>query len=156
MRSELSILKYIKNLKGKWAVCALAIVGIMLLVLGSGVGQSKSTRDDVGYSESSEGFKKEVQAQIVELCTKVSGDPAPTVTVTLECGEEYVYAKRSDGSYITSSGDAVLLCTRAPRVCGVAVVCRGGDRAEVKNEIISLVCALLGIGANRVFVSSTK
>ena len=156
MKGDLSVLKYIKNLKGKWAVLALAVVGVMLLLLGSGApsGQSRETRD--GYTDTSEKFKSEVILQIKEICTRVSGDENPTVTLTLERGEEYVYARRSDGSYVTSSGDAVLLCARAPLVRGVAVVCRNGDDPELKGAITSLVCALLGIGSNKVFVSSAK
>ncbi len=156
MKSDLSVLKYIKNLKGKWAVLALAVVGVMLLLLGSGApsGQSREARD--GYSDTSERFKSEIVLQIKEICTRVSGDSSPTVTLTLEQGEEYVYARRSDGSYVTSSGDAVLLCARAPLVRGVAVVCRNGDDPDVKSEITSLVCALLGIGSNKVFVSASR
>ena len=156
MKSDLSVLKYIKNLKGKWTVVALAAVGIMLLILGSGAPSVQPREAGDGYSDTSEKFKSELILQIKEICTRVSGDPAPTVTLTLERGEEYVYARRSDGSYVTSSGDAVLLCARAPLVRGVAVVCRSGDDPEVKGTITSLVCALLGIGSNKVFVGDTK
>ena len=156
MQRDGSILKYIKNLKGNWAVLALAIVGVMLLVLGSGTGSEQKVNVSTDYFDAREKFKAESEEKISRLCTRISGDASPAVTVTLECGEEYVYAKRSDGSYITSQGGAVLLCAKSPRVCGVAVVCRNGDDAEVKNDITSLVCALLGIGSNRVFVSGEK
>ena len=156
MHRENLILKYIKNMKGKWAVCLLAVVGVMLLLLGGAGEREGKTVAAVDYFSSSESYKMEMVAEITELCTRVSGDPSPTVTLTLERGEEYVYAKRADGSYVTSSGGAVLLCAKAPKVCGVAVVCRNGSLPEVKSNLTSLICSLLGIGSNRVFVSDVK
>ena len=150
------MLKYVKNLKGKWAVCLLAAAGVMLLLLGGSGERVSAQRTESGYFSSAEEYKREMIDEVTALCTRVSGDPSPTVTLTLERGEEYVYAKRADGSYITSSGEAVLLCAKAPRVCGVAIVCRNGSSPEVKSNLTSLLCSLFGIGANRVFVSDVK
>ncbi len=155
MRDELSILKYVKNLKGKWAICLLAVAGIMLLLLGGGMSAEKSA-DSRAELYSSEEYKAQLEGEVKTLCMQVSGDISPTVTVTLESGEEYVYATRADGSYITASGEAVLLYVKPPRVCGVAVVCRNGDIPEVKEKLTSLICALLNIGSNRVFVGDIK
>ena len=154
MTGEFSILKYIKNLRGKWTICILFIVGVALLLLGGGVEGSKSEQIEDGYSAND--YKKEIEAEIKSLCMQVSGDIAPSVTVTLECGEEYVYATRADGSYITASGETVLLYVKPPKVSGVAVVCRNGDAPEVKNEITLLICSLFDIGSNRVFVGDIK
>jgi stage III sporulation protein AG len=150
---DASIFKYIKNMKGKWAVALLALVGVFLLTLGGTLGgEGKEISSPEKYCQSSDEYKKELEGSISLICSRVSGDTSPVVTVTLECGEEYVYAKRSDGSYVTSSGEAVLLCTRAPRVSGVAIVCRGGENTQIKSTLTELVCALLGIGSNRVFI----
>ena len=37
-------------------------------------------------------------------------------------------------------------------MCGVAVVCEGGESAAVQAEISALVGALLGIGSHRIYV----
>ena len=42
------------------------------------------------------------------------------------------------------------------RIVGAAVVCEGGDDPRVRAEITRLLCAALGIGANRVYVSAAK
>ena len=157
MKIDSSILKYIKNLKGKWAICLLAVVGVLLLLLGGGMSEAKESASSGNeYIEESEKYRAELECKISEICKRVSGDDNPTVIVTLDRGEEYIYAKRSDGSYIISSGDGVLLCRMMPKVCGVAIVCRNGDEPSVQTCITDLVCALLGIGSNRVCVSTSR
>jgi len=158
LKLDNSILKYIKNLKGKWAICLLAVVGVLLLLLGGGMSDAKENgvRSGNEYAEESEKYRSELEDKISQICKRVSGDESPTVIVTLDCGEEYIYAKRSDGSYIVSSGEGVLLCRRMPQVCGVAVVCRNGDEPTVQSCITEHICALLGIGTNRVCVSASR
>ena len=154
MKGEFSVLKYIKNLRGKWAICILSVVGVMLLLLGGSMGGTQEKENPQQYSVKD--YKAEMESEIKKLCMQISGDIAPSVTVTLECGEEYVYATRADGSYITASGDTVLLYVKPPKICGVAVVCRNGDAPEIKEKLTSLICALLNIGSNRVFVGDIK
>lgn len=158
MKINSLIIKYVKNLKGKWAVCILALLGILLLLFGGRLGaDTKNTASlDNGYQRSSEEYRVKLEESITEICKKVSGDLSPTVMITLESGEEYVYAKRDDGSYIVSSGKGILICRMTPRVKGVAIVCRGGDEPQIKSRVTELVCALLGIGANKVSVNSSK
>ncbi len=157
MKLDNLILKYVKNLKGKWAICLLAVAGVLLLLLGSGrVSGEGNDSPTTQYLQESERYRLELEEKITQICQRVSGDENPTVMITLESGEEYVYAKRSDGSYIISSGKGVLLCRMTPKVCGVAIVCKNGDEPTVKNSITSLVCSLLGIGTNRVCVNNSK
>ena len=157
LKLDNSILKYVKNLKGKWAICLLAVVGVLLLLLGGGMSDAKDgSASENGYTEESERYRAELEDKISEICKRVSGDENPTVIVTLDCGEEYIYAKRSDGSYIISSGDGVLLRRMMPKVCGVAIVCRNGDESSVQSCLTEHICALLGIGTNRVCVSASR
>jgi stage III sporulation protein AG len=151
------IVKYIKNLKGKWTICILALLGVALLFFGGRLGREDTvTTLDGEYQRSSEEYRATLEARIAEICRRVSGDPMPTVMITLDGGEEYVYARREDGSYIVSSGKGILICRMTPKVKGVAVVCQNGDEAQIKGRITELVCALLGIGANKVSVNSSK
>lgn len=51
---------------------------------------------------------------------------------------------------------SVTLCVddESKKVTGAAVVCEGGDDPLVRAEVTRLLCAALGIGANRVYVSA--
>ena len=50
----------------------------------------------------------------------------------------------------SSSGEAL----RSPRVRGVGVICANGVSYERRREVVRLLTAALGIGENRVWVSS--
>ena len=82
--------------------------------------------------------------------------------LTLENDREYVYAQNSttEGSTLeyvilsrSNEEEAVLLTEICPRVRGVAVVCTGGDSSAVKQTIVSLLSASLGISSHRIHVA---
>ncbi len=84
--------------------------------------------------------------------------------VTLESGEETIYAVDTQSGQIQKQETHVLLedgtaleetvCTA--RVCGVAVVCEGGGDVRVAARITELVRALLDVSANRICVEQRK
>ena len=41
---------------------------------------------------------------------------------------------------------------RDDKVIGVAVVCSGGDNAEIRLKLTNMICALFGIGADSVSI----
>ena len=62
MKLDSSILKYIKNLKGKWAICLLAVVGVLLLLLGGGMSEAKESASSGNeYIEESEKYRAELE-----------------------------------------------------------------------------------------------
>ena len=88
------------------------------------------------------------------------------VLVTVEGLERFVYAQdsmeggaseRTENEYViveeNGSETGLTLSVISPEVRGVAVSCEGGGSARVRQEVVNLVCAALGIGASRVYVS---
>ncbi|MBR6290959.1 MAG: hypothetical protein IKR53_05895 [Clostridia bacterium] len=114
-------------------------------------------------------YTENLEKRIKELCRSCDGVGDVHVLLTLDSGSEYVYAsdveQRQEGSgasvtreYLlvsTSDGDEPVKVTEIyPKIRGVAVVCSGGDRADVREKITSLLSAALGIPTNRIRVSS--
>ena len=100
---------------------------------GRGEGAKKTDAD--------EAYRLQLEERLTELLRRVEGVGDPEVMVTLERGEEHRYS----GSKLLSS--------EPPRVLGVAVVCRGGGRDDLRAELTELLSALLGIGKHRIHVS---
>jgi hypothetical protein len=121
-------------------VVALALLGIVCLLFGGlsiGGGKKESTSGE----RSDEAYRLELEARLTALLRRVDGVGSPEVMVTLERGEEHHYS----GSKLLSS--------EPPRVLGVAVVCYGGGRDDLRAELTSLLASLLGIGTHRIHVS---
>ncbi len=153
MANENVFLRYFKNMKGRWVLLLLFAFGITLLLLGRGGGE-ESAVSERDYFAAAEEYRAALEAELCELCSSIEGVGAVSVTVTLENGEECVYAKNeSTGSYVTSSGEGLLLYKRLPTVRGVAVVCEGGDRDDVRLSVTEAVSTACGIGANKISIS---
>lgn len=151
MKSDGILLKYFKNMKGKWTLLILGILGVTLLLFGGGVlPEKEAERTD------SEGYRTALCAEITALCREVRGVGEVTVLLTLEAGESYSYAENSSGGYIAAGGSGLLLESRPPRVAGVAVVCDGGGDAAVREELSALLSAALGIGTHKVKITAKK
>ena len=149
MKTDTAFFRYLKNMKGKGTVLVLGVLGIALLLLGGLFPTATAESTD----EDTEAYRAALTAEVTALCRRVSGAGDCTVRLTLESGESRLYAEGASGGVLTSGGEGVLIERRPPRVLGVAVVCRGGGDAAVREEITSLLSAALGIGAHKVRVS---
>ena len=150
--------KYIKNLHGKTPMLLLLGAGVLLLLFSSqfSSGGGKAAAGDAALD--TEKYVAQLEARLGEMCASVDGAGRCRVMITLEGGEYYVYAadKSSSGAldYVVSSGSGLLLETKLPSVRGVAVVCEGGARDRVREEMTRLICAALGVPSSRVFITS--
>lgn len=151
MKSDGILLKYFKNMKGKWTLLALGILGVALLLFGGGMFPEKEAE-----RADSEDYRSTLSAEITALCREVRGVGEVTVLLTLEAGESYSYAENASGGYISAGGDGLLLESRPPRVAGVAVVCDGGADPAVREELSALLSAALGIGTHKVKITAKK
>lgn len=125
--------------KKKIIVLVIGIFGVILMFLSFG-NKGDSIREEYTLEE----YKRELEAELRELCESVEGAGKCRVTVTFSEGESFEYK----GSNVIGS--------EPPRVLGVTVVCRGGDDPDIKKSISECMTALFDIGTNRVCVLKMK
>ena len=105
-----------------------------------------------------------LETQLKELIEQLDGAGKTVVMVTLESGEETIYAvdtqsgqmQNQETHVLLEDGSALEETTYLPAVCGVAVVCDGGGDVRVAARITELVRALLDLSANRICVEQRK
>lgn len=115
---------------------------------------------------------RELEEQMEEILSKMNGVGRVDVLLTLESGGELVLASDSTLRYsgspqnpddydrssetVTVSGgngtEVVVTQERSAKYRGALVVCDGGDNDNVRLRIVEAVCALTGLGADRVAV----
>ena len=144
-----------------------ALLGVLLLLFGSRAIDKTEQTETVSEERERdpEAYARELEDRIVALCSDVKGAGKVRATVTLAGGYRAVYAtdaKTSSSGYQSStvligsgsSEDAILICYENPEIAGIGIVCEGGDDAEVRARIVSLVSATFSIGTNKIFVVS--
>ncbi len=121
--------------RGAWILLCAAAVGVLLMLLGGG---EKETA--VEYSD--EAYAQHIEAELLALCSSVAGVSDCSVAVSFSCGYTYEYSSRGD-----------IVAVSCPKVCGVAIVCRGGEVPTIERELVKLVSAYLGLSASQISVS---
>lgn len=146
--------------KAKWAAALIFILaaGVILVMYGSPERESAAPEsEDAALDE----YVKSLEAKVKGLISEMDGTGNVSVMITLEKSVETELARDrtySDGVLVSEKNYAggkgtVEVAQIMPKVGGVAVVCRGGSDPVLQERVISLVKALFGIPANRVFVS---
>ena len=142
-----------------------ALIGILLLLFGSGTfdTEDEPIEEPSVYSPAKDElilYQTHLENRIRSLCESVRGVGRVSVFVSLESGFESVYAiEEEDGGekYVIvgsgSSSEALFITRAAPEVLGIGVVCTGGDNANVRQELISLLCATFRLPSNRIYVT---
>lgn len=102
------------------------------------------------------------------IISSIDGVGKCKVMITLQETDESFYAQNLDenknSGYISKKSEyvlyednnndsPVLIKQSFPKVMGVAVVCQGGNNANVKEKIISAVSSLFGISTAKISVS---
>ena len=120
----------VKAFFGEGGVLKLLVVlaiGALLVLFGSGAGESEASGDIDLYEE-----------RLSEICSELDG--------VGECEVMLVYKYNTD-KYGRESEKSVE---------SVAVVCEGAGSVKVRKELTSLFTTLFGIGSNRVSISQKK
>lgn len=171
--------KRIEAFKNPKLIMFLGIAGMILILISSFFsGNSKSS--NAGNSANgitAEKYRKELEKSITEIVKSITGSSKIKVIITLESGIKYSYADITEGassnksddnsasestetkqSYITikdsdGSEKALLVTTQMPEIRGVAIVCEGGDNAEINEKISNAVTAALNITSKRVYIA---
>ena len=140
-------------------------VAAMLLILFSELFSTPAkTAANAGSSAavSETAYREQLETQLTELIEQLDGAGKTVVMVTLESGEETIYAvdtqsgQNQETHVLLEDGSALEETTYLPAVCGVAVVCDGGGDVRVAARITELVRALLDLSANRICVEQRK
>lgn len=145
-----------------------AILGVFLLLFGSVISQKKEKEESTMPQSLMDpaAYATELEARIEELCANVRGAGEVHATVTLKGGYQAVYATdaktsstgKQSSTVLVGSGsseEAILVCYENPEIAGVGIVCEGGEDAEVRARIISLISATFSIGMNKIFVAAS-
>ena len=162
-----TLFSYFKKQKGGALIIALAIVGVVLLMLPEASAQSSMPDQTARLNE----YELKLEEKIQELCASIKGVSSVKVSVYLDSGFESVYAfdeeskstsngLNSEKKYVTlgsGSGESmVCLYERMPSIAGIAIVCRGGGNPIIANEIISLVSSAFDVPKNKIYVTEGK
>ncbi len=106
--------------------------------------------------------------KLEQIISKISGVGKVKVMITYEGTSESLYAcdaseqikgeeRKKDEEYIIldkgNTEDGLLRKEIFPKVIGVAVVCQGGSKAVVRNEITQMLKALYNINSNNISIS---
>ena len=139
-------------------------VAAMVLILLSELLPSKATPEQVPAPAGETEYREQLEIQLQNLIEQIDGAGKTTVMVTLESGEETIYATDTQSGQTQSQETHVLLedgtalaqTAYLPQVCGVAVVCDGGGNIQIAARITELVRALLDISSNRICVEQRR
>ena len=170
--------KYFGQITNTKSLLVILLIGVVLLVLaGLPDDSDKKTTENKNQAESinNSEYIKHLEQRLSKILSSVNGASDVSVMITLEDGGQSIYARdeknenktsdggsqtyTSDGSYVLKNNSgggqsAVLIKSRLPSVSGVLITAKGADNAEVKNNLVSAVKAVLDVGAHRVAVLS--
>jgi stage III sporulation protein AG len=175
-------LRKMKISKWQAVVLAAGLAGILLLCVTSLTGgspQAGGKANAVGTENirvDLTDYEQQLERRLQETIGAIAGAGETRVMLTLDSGSEPIYATQgktdqkhsesdagseeslsADKQYVTigtgSGQQGLVLKMVEPQVRGVAVVCQGGDDLLVRQSIIEMVTAVLGVGANKVSVA---
>ena len=121
------ITDFFKSRPGYIKIIVIALVGFLLIFIGSSVFSDEPASEDTSLEE-----------RLEELCSSVSGVGRCRVMVNYTTYETR-YGK--EASEVVES---------------VTVVCQGASVPSVKAELVSLLTSLFGIGSNRIYIAKMK
>lgn len=162
-----NIIKALKKEKYLLLVLVCAAVGIFLLIQG-GVANTEDSKETDSAAETTQDpslYAAQIEEQVVAICSRVEGVGNVSAVVTLRGGYQTIYAsdlQSSSSGYKNSmvligsgsSEQAVPVGYENPEIAGIGIVCSGGDRSDVRKEILALVSAAFNIGTNKIYIAA--
>lgn len=153
----------LKTWLGKYKL-ALLVLGLGIVLLAWPAGEKKGASQSLAPDRESAFDPGEVERKLERVLGKIDGAGEVTVALTVSDGVERRYAvdetrngeEEQTRTVIVSTGsgtqEAVSVGERWPDFQGAVVVCQGGGDPEVRLLVTRAVCALTGLGADRVTV----
>lgn len=150
---------------------ALGVAGMLLIGLSEWLPRRSTAAADDTTTVTATQVERALEQRIADLLSSVAGVGRCQVMVTLESGEQAVYAadtshsvteggESGSESYLmvdTAEGPVGLLLTRVrPTVRGVVVVCSGAKDPAVCQRVQSVITTAFHISERRVCVVQQK
>lgn len=156
-----------KKLRGRQVKTVLAAgIGLlaMLLILLSELLPSGKTPSAEPAGQTVTEYQTQLETRLEKLISQMAGAGKTTVMITLENGEETLYAldtqsgqmQQQQTHVLLEDGTALAETIYQPQVRGVAVLCEGGADVGVAARITELVSALLDLPSNRICVERRR
>lgn len=160
----LSLLEKGKSSRNRAALAVAVGVLAMLLILLSEIFPQTEQNAPAGQEESTLAYQTQLEQRLEKLISQMNGAGKTTVMVTLETGEEAIYALDTQSGDLQSQNTHVLLDDGSaltetvfqPQIRGVAVLCDGGGDVRVAARITELLTSLLDLPSNRICVEQRK
>lgn len=157
----------------------LAVIAVgVLLLLSAGLPVSEPEKETEAQAESAFDLQT-FQQSVADSLAQIEGAGRVEVLLSLEAGEESVYASDvnqssqstggssdstsetyqstmsilSDGSY---GETPVLIKSKYPTFRGAVILCEGADSDTVRLQIVQAVSALCGISSDHISISKLK
>jgi stage III sporulation protein AG len=156
--------------KANSLLVGLALLGMLLLLLASLWPQEQQAQTETEEGKTGQTgqealaelytYQSELEQRLSALISQLDGAGNTTVMVTLESGEETIYALDTQSGQTQSQQTHVLLedgtalaqTVYLPQVQGVAVLCDGGGDIYVAARITEMLSALLDLPTNHICV----
>ncbi len=102
-------------------------------------------------------YKKQLEEQLEKIVSEISGAGKVSVMVTVNSTYTYEYvsdkSEKETETVIIGNKEALISKIKNPDICGVLIVCEGGDIVTVRERISNAVSTVLGIPMSRVYVT---
>ena len=152
----LSLLEKGKSSRNRAALAVAVGVLAMLLILLSEIFPQTEQNAPAGQEENTLAYQTQLEQRLENLISQMNGAGKTTVMITLETGEEAIYALDTQSGVLLDDGSALTETVCQPQIRGVAVLCDGGGDVRVAARITELLTSLLDLPSNRICVEQRK
>lgn len=154
----------------------IAIAGLALILISDLIKPAENKQqDNVKIDEMSvntDEYKLQIQKELKNILSKISGVGNVDVMMTIEGSTEYVFAEefttKSDSGVDTNSQDysnkyvtidkgttneALIKKILKPQVAGVIIVCDGGNNPQIIEKIYQAASSVLNISSSKICIA---
>ena len=163
---------YLQGLFDKYKYILLVLLaGLVLLLWPQSENQPQKPEETAAVMEETAAL----EGRICAILQQIDGVGEASVLLTVESGEETVYAydrtesrsQQGDSASLNQQRELVTLSDsggqspvslrqQAPVYRGAVVVCQGGDSAAVRLAVTQVIQSLTGLSADRIVISKMK
>ncbi|MCD7771707.1 MAG: hypothetical protein LUH23_06445 [Oscillospiraceae bacterium] len=144
---------------------SVAVLSVLLiLTLNSFESEDEEVSDSETIPDVSSEYAEKLKHELEEIISKIDGVGDVTVMLTIESSASYVYTQDIEKDELETKSETVIIGNKEalieridnPQVSGVLIVCTGGDRAVIQEQVIKAVSTVLDIPTNKVYVAKSN